>query len=264
MLHSKIKPTTRTRFLLDHLRILLFYFITLDILDTITKTRVWDTTLTHPISSLPIPLRIIYFLSVGGLMLLSVSFPYEIVAVVCVGLGSHPDTWQPFYNQPFTSMSLAEFWTKRWHLSYRRAFTRLAHPFWLLASKCLPRFTANIIRVSIIFSLSALLHLLTMYRLPTNEKFPHNFLDHNTIACFLMQPIGLVVESLFVTPLTRPLPGPIRDTLRRTWAWGFMFWTGSYWCDVWVRRGMCDRDEGGLEFSLVRLLSWGPLDSYMK
>ncbi|KDQ08021.1 hypothetical protein BOTBODRAFT_180170 [Botryobasidium botryosum FD-172 SS1] len=264
MAPGRFKPTSRSQFLRDRARTLVIYSITLDVLDTISKTRVWDSKLAHPVSSLPFHLHFLYSMCLCGLTFLSNSFPYTITAVICVSLGSHPDTWQPIYDSPLTTISLADFWTRRWHLTYRRIFTRAAHYPWFIASKYTSPWTANVVRIFAVFCTTTLFHLLVMYRLPVNEQFPHHFLDTTVLACFLLQPVGLLVESLIVTPLTQALPPFARDAVRRVWVWGFMLWTGSFWCDVWVRRGMCDRVEGGTNFSLIRSFNWGPLNPYVK
>jgi len=48
---------------------------------------------------------------------------YELFALIAVGLlRHHPTSWPPIFDNPFASMSLAEFWAKRWHQVLRRTF----------------------------------------------------------------------------------------------------------------------------------------------
>lgn len=196
--------------------------------------------------------------------MMSNTLPYTILAIVSVALGSDPDGWVPLYGTPLATTSVADFWTRQWHLTYRRTFGRLAHLPWLFTSKYFSRSTARAVRLAVIFALSAGMHLALMIRMPTDEQHPHRVLDKTTLACFLLQPIGIAFETLVITPLTQRLPPPIRNGLRRVWLWVFMVWTGSYWCDVWVRRGMCDRETGWHSVSLIRSLNLGPLNQYTK
>jgi len=257
----KIKESL-SEFARQKLKTLLLTLLFLDVFDTLTKTRAWDTTLAHPITSLPFHLRFFYSMCICVMLLLSLSIFNTAMATILVPLGSDPASWPPLFNSPLLATSIADFWTRRWHLTYRRTFNRMAHLPWLFASKFLSRRGANTVRVLVIFLMSALFHLVNIAWMPIDERHPHR-VDWSMALCFLMQPFGILVENTLVVPLTRPMPAPLRDLLRRAWVWAFMLWTGGHFCDVWVRRGMCDRDGGGMSVSLIRRFGWGPWSPYV-
>ncbi|KDQ12965.1 hypothetical protein BOTBODRAFT_67147 [Botryobasidium botryosum FD-172 SS1] len=249
-------------FAIQKLRTLLLTVLFLDVFDTLTKMRAWDTTLAHPITSLPLHLRFFYTLCICAMLLPSLSIFNTAMAALSVLLGSDPASWPPLFNAPFSSTSVAELWTRRWHLTYRHTFGRMAHLPWLLASRYLSPRGANFVRITVIFFTSTLFHLANIAWLQVDERHPHR-IDWPMAFCFMAQPFGIMFEKALVLPLTQPMPAPLRDLVRRVWVWGFMLWTGSYFCDVWVRRGMCDRDGGGMNDSLIRRLNWGPWSPYV-
>ncbi|KDQ12964.1 hypothetical protein BOTBODRAFT_406523 [Botryobasidium botryosum FD-172 SS1] len=224
--------------------------------------RAWDTTLAHPITSLPFRLRLFYTACISAMLVPSLSLINTSLATLTVPLGSDPASWPPLFNAPFSATSVAEFWT-RWHLMYRRTFGRMAHLPWLFASKHLSRREANFVRIAVIFFVSAVSHLVHIGWMPVDDRHPHR-IDWPMAFCFMAQPFGIVFEKALVLPLTHPMPAPLRGLVRRVWVWGFMLWTGGYFCDGWVRRGMCDRDGGGVDDILIRRLNWGPWNSYIK
>lgn len=121
----------------------------------------------------------------------------------------------------------------------------------------LPAHLRKTVRAVTIFGLSTMLHLLLMYRLPTSETHHHPaFFDESIMKFFLSQPIALLAEKFIVQPLSG---GNLWVT--RIWAWTWMLYSGRWWADVWVRRGMWDQGEKVVGYSLVRGLwngNWIP------
>lgn len=56
---------------------------------------------------------------------------YSLIGVLI--LGQDVDDWPPFYDRPWKSTSLTEFWGKRWHQAFRDAFGQTGgRPFGIL------------------------------------------------------------------------------------------------------------------------------------
>ena len=241
--------------------------LTIDACDTLNKSRRWDMNMTYPISSLSIPEQIVFSLSVCLMTLLAITFTYTLISSSAVALGSSPASWPPMFDRPFTAMSIADFWAKRWHAIFRRCFHRISSffllPFPQPHSNSSPQYALarKALRAFIIFALSATLHILIMYRLDVDIRGAANlhpkktFLDPAILRFFLSQPLGLAIEALIVVPLVEtmfPDSKERRLLVTRIWAWSFMLWAGRYWSDVWVHRGMWQPEERVVGYSPVR------------
>ncbi|KAJ1299792.1 hypothetical protein OPQ81_012008 [Rhizoctonia solani] len=164
------------------------------------------------------------------------------------------------FDRPFSATSLEDFWTRRWHSLFRRTFDRLSLGILGGIERTtgpLPVRFRKFLRVTTIFGLSAFLHLLLMYRLPTSETHYHPaFFDPSILAFFLSQPLALLFERIVIHPLSR---GNMWVT--RICAWSWLLYSGRWWADVWIRRGMWDQEEKVVGYSLVRGLwdgNWIP------
>lgn len=182
------------------------------------------------------------------------------VSCIFVSLGSHPESWPPMFDSPFTASSLADFWTRRWHAIFRRVFERITKAilFFLPLSRASP-LAQRTIRPIVIFGLSATLHILLMFRIDVMEtEHPRTFLDPSILKFFMSQPFGLALEVLVVLPACNVfLPEAWRSTVSRIWTWGFLLWAGRFWSDVWVHRGFWDEKERIVGWSVVRGLLYG-------
>lgn len=154
------------------------------------------------------------------------------------------------------------FWSgkSRWHSLFRRTFDRLSLIVLHLPSKFdapLPPRLRKTLRATVIFGLSTALHLILMHRLPISETHHHPaFFDHSITMFFLSQPLALLVERTIVVPFSG---GNVWVT--RCWAWAWLLYSGRWWADVWVRRGLWDQREKVVGYSLIRGLwngNWIP------
>lgn len=254
--------TPKSVFLPSALWSLFKQYLVYDALDTLNKSRIWDTRLPHPVTNggLNIPEQLAFAFSVCAGTALSISIPATMVAIGSVACGAPVEGWPPMFDAPFSAVSLADFWTRRWHSLFRRVFDRLSLGILFALDRLhapLPAHLRKPLRGTIIFGLSTTLHLLLMYRLPISETHAHpKFFDPSTMLFFLSQPIALFVERMVVVPLSG---GNVWVT--RCWAWGWLLCSGRWWADVWVRRGMWDQPEKVVGYSLVRGLwkgDWTP------
>ena len=255
--NSPTRFMTRTQFLRSNLLSFMPQYLVFDILDTINKSRTWDTSSPYPITSLPWYEQMIFSTSVCACTALSITVPYTAISSLFVLLGSHPESWPPMFDAPFTATSLADFWTKRWHAIFRRVFERLSIA--VLRVIPVPKGAQRSIRSIVVFGLSASLHIMLIYRVDIGAtEYPRTFLDPSIFKFFLSQPPGLALEVLFVLPSCNTFVAPRwRSVVTRIWTWVFLLWAGRFWSDVWVGRGFWDPTQRCVGWSIVRGMLYG-------
>lgn len=208
----------------------------MDAFDTIDKSREWLTDTMHPVTTLPMHIQLFASLSLCVNTCVCMVLDLAMAATVAVALGSHTESWVDIFNSPFSSQSLTDFWTWRWHTMFRRGFELLSLPLLTL----LPTKFHKKARPCIAFFISAVLHMVLMYRLETNEQYLHpGFWDQSILLCFMSQPVGIFFEQLVIIPTARALLPERWQTLpTRVFAWAWLLWSGRHWADVWARRGL--------------------------
>ena len=200
------------QFIMDGVKAMVTQYLLLDLLDTITKSRRWNTRSPYPISSLSLLEQAVFAMCICGGAFLLISFGYTVTSTACVLCGSSPDSWPPVFDSPYASTSLSDFWAYRWHWIFRRVFDRLSMPLVCvmmsiirLGGKDLRKteYIVSAIRATIIFGLSTLLHLCIMYRTAQSEYrknygMDSPFWDPGTLMFFMAQPFGLFIESTVI------------------------------------------------------------------
>ncbi|KZT35043.1 hypothetical protein SISSUDRAFT_1035863 [Sistotremastrum suecicum HHB10207 ss-3] len=263
-------PQDRRTFLISNFKWLLQQYLILDLIDTMDKARPWQTwayqqtgdplALQYPITSLPVLTQIPLAISVCTCTFLAITFPFTIFSLIAVSLGGDPGGWPPMFDRPFHSHSLSDFWSNRWHFIFRRVFHRLSFiPVSFMASRTSATF-ASIVKKLVTFFLSALLHVLIIHRLqfsPHPYNPSHLFFDRSILLFFLSQPIALIAEYAVVKPLARAFGGRYHALIVRSWTWIALLWTGRYWSDVWIARGLWLPQERIVGVSLIRGLAYG-------
>jgi hypothetical protein len=231
----------------------------MDVVEMIMLQRQWDTRNPYPITSLPIPQQLLYAFCICSMTCLSVLVGSTVNSFQTVLIGAPPSSWPPMFDRPFASKSLAEFWAFKWHAIFRRLFDRLSYGIMrgLPLSHMSPR-AIKLSRAIIIFSLSLAVHLFLMWALPHDEMHPYpSFFNISALKFFLSQPLGLFIELEIVFPLTAGLSEGFKTAIRRTFVWSWLLWSGRYWGDVWVSRGLWDYEERFVVYSPVRRLLYG-------
>ncbi|TDL13153.1 hypothetical protein BD410DRAFT_797697, partial [Rickenella mellea] len=256
VLNPPCSTLSRSRYVKQALISCVLQYIVIDILDTINRSRTWDLSNPHPITSLPISEQMIFSVSLCALTALGITFPYAIMSGLAVALGSPPANWPPMFDSPFSATSLANFWGQRWHLIFRRVFSRLTTGILRILSMppAISPYKRKFTRAVLAFVLSAGVHVVLMYRLHReNQQYPYTFFDPSILKFFLSQPLGLAVEAFLIIPLSRTLLLEKSHTMvTRVWAWTFMVWSGRFWSDAWVHGGLWGERERGAGFSVVR------------
>ncbi|KIO20792.1 hypothetical protein M407DRAFT_81166 [Tulasnella calospora MUT 4182] len=241
----------------------------MDVFDVFVKSIDWAHlayTTPTPVTSLPLHLQIFPSFTVLITTMLYLSIPDTFMTTILVLFGaSSPSSCPPMFDSPLESASLRDFWSIRWHHIFRRTFGRMAKPLLLLLPSSTSPQTRRVVRQAITFFLTTTLHLLlftTLPPLPASSTNPNPqlsvFLDWNTIKFFLTQPLGLILESVLIFPLTEALSPRPKTTFRRAFAWSWLLFTGRYWSDSWVGKGLFNAEsERPIVFSLVRGVLWG-------
>jgi hypothetical protein len=272
------KNPSRRTFIVSRFIHFLLVCLAYDIFDSINKSQTWmraeelatildKETISHPcsyppfahqVTAYPLPMQAIFVLSVGVTTQLSLEFFYTPYAMICVGLfGVDPAAFPHFFNHPFSlaTDSVKSFWAYRWHHIFRRVFDKAINPWMTFFRIGVHTLSGKLIRVTAIFTLCALLHCIIQARvlvhlIPSSISAP--LFDADTFWFFASQPLAIIAERLFIFPLLNVLPGPVAQVLRRVWTWGWLFWSGRWWADVWVKMGMWQPEEQVVFLSIVR------------
>jgi hypothetical protein len=133
--------------------------------------------------------------------------------------------WPPLFERPMTSTSLADFWSFRWHQSFRYVFVelgsrpggaKLGRPGALLGA----------------FTLSGLLHDFGMWGLGKGMEF------RSVTGFFLLMGVGAALEYGFKQATGHRVGG--------LWGWVWsVVWSvgwGTMMIDAWARRGLMASD----------------------
>ncbi|KAG8990631.1 hypothetical protein FRB94_013237, partial [Tulasnella sp. JGI-2019a] len=165
--------SSRSEYVIDRTKALLRAVIVMDISEHILHGCHWDLMISNPVSSLPVTEQIWTTLALGTFVYAGVDLPYIISGLFWVGLcGSPPSSCPPLFSNknPYTSHSLAEFWSLNWHTTFRRSFDRVSVPivwaFQRLLGQHLSKPMLNFLRSFIIFGVSAILHIGIAYGIP--------------------------------------------------------------------------------------------------
>lgn len=234
-LHHSFKSSTyqvasTRQFLMDSIKAMIMQYLLIDICDSITKQPDWNVSDLYPLSSLSVLEQFPVLISLCAGTFLSIDFGYTVTSAVCVLCGSSPDSWPPMFRSPISSTSTRDFWSYRWHYLFRRVFDRLSIPLMRITTSVLniackdhrrKEQIASYIRGVIIFGLSTLLHLFIMHQVVKDayrKKYATDipsFWDPGTLKFFMCQPLGFIIESTAILPISNwmfPLETHHRDS----------------------------------------------------
>ncbi|KAF8307587.1 hypothetical protein DL93DRAFT_2087838 [Clavulina sp. PMI_390] len=239
-----------------------YLYLVMDVLETLTQSENWNIHQPHPILSLSIPEQLFYSFAICLITFVGIILSHRIFSTIAVALGNTPKAWVPVLRDPFASSSLQDFWSNRWHHSFKRPVERFVIPIMMLVPQRWPWSTRRVIRAFLIFGFQTIFHLYLVSRCFHGRKseMVWSFVDQSTLLFFLLQPIGLLIERELLVPLSKallPASPNARTWVTRAWVWGWLLWTGRYWADVWVRSGMWNPGEGYLAWSPVRGVLFG-------
>ena len=228
-------------FLKSRIRSILIQTLATDILFNVIATQPWNFTSPYPLTNgLPIGWQIFYTLAIGLQIYFSLFLMTDVLTVVVVPLFRlHPETWMPFWWEPYKSSSLEEFWSTRWHATFQRVFYRMSIPAVEALRPYVKKPVLRFSRAFFIFIFSAIYHMaIPLVRSPWDHENRYLvFWEWSVIMCFLSQPFGLLLESMVVRPATEGLSGSWKTGMRRAYFWVWLVWTGRWFCDSYLLYG---------------------------
>ena len=272
----------RSKFIRDRLLHLLLVNMAYDILDTMNKSPRWvkmtdlvtnhnevailsplDAIYAHQVTTRPLYQQAAFISLTAADTQLSLEVFYTILALICIGLFNvSPLAFPHFYNNPFSlrTNSVRSFWGERWHHIFRRVFDRAIDPGMHVVGINKRTIFGKTYRVLAIFLMSGLLHCLIqarvqMYLFPPGYAPP--LFDSDTLYFFLSQPFALAFEQTVLQPVLSRTPAWISWWICRIWTWGWLFWTGRWYTDCWVKMGMWQPEEKVVLFSPIRVCGKG-------
>ena len=242
----------------------------------------------HPITSLPWYQQPLFAFSVCVLTQLALEVFYTPFAVLCVGLSHlfpsvlpsmNSNTFLPLFHNPisFQTRTVADFWSA-WHHIFKNSFQRLVDPLvYLFGIPTTLKYIKRVLKLVLTFAFSAILHMILMHRTqrfslrPYFELGDHDSIlrnrirdaiwtppwaDLDTILFFTSQAFAILFERSFIVPLVSLSERRIHPwssiVLLRLWTYCWLFFSGRWWSDVWVRSGFWASRERVVLISIVR------------
>ncbi len=160
----------------------------------------------------------------GTVIYFSLSMMYHLATLIAFalpGLYQQPSDWPPLSQAPWLSTSLAEFWSKRWHQSFRRSFVQLG-------GKPLRFLFGRIGGIIGVFLLSGILHDWCIWGMGRGTDFPE------IGGFFLLNGVGVILEQVWEQATRRKVEG----WLGWLWTMCWMTSTGNLLVDALLRRGL--------------------------
>ncbi|KAK0216986.1 hypothetical protein IW262DRAFT_1249089, partial [Armillaria fumosa] len=124
-----------------------------------------------------------------------------------------PSEWPPLFDNPWLSMSLSQFWAKRWHQVLKHTYVSFGIPAMGHTGVVLGSFTT-----------SALIHYLGVWGMGHHVQF------WDSGCLFLVSALGVLAEGAW----ERKVGGVLGWVWTMSW---LLFWV-NYLVDVWAQAGM--------------------------
>ncbi|KAA1467709.1 hypothetical protein DENSPDRAFT_793210 [Dentipellis sp. KUC8613] len=192
-------------------------------LDTAKGDTIYD-------ASLPLHLQVLKILFInicaGVVVWSAVDVLYLATAIPsCLFLGYSTSAWPPISDRPWRSESLAEFWGRRWHQSFRQVFLAIGY-------RPCQRYFGKAGGVFGAFAVSAVLHDWGMWGLGRGTEFKA------VGGFFVMMGVGAVLEGFWERMTGRK----VRGVFGWMWTMVWILWWAQFMIDAWARRGFVGTD----------------------
>ncbi|BCS28416.1 wax synthase family protein [Aspergillus puulaauensis] len=183
-----------------------------------------------------------------------ISIFYRIVAVISVAFGvSGPRQWPSLFGSVTDAYTIRRFWGRYWHQLLRQPFQGttkfICRDIFHLPY---PSSLARYLNIILVFFCSALMHACI------DAKGGIGFNLTGAWACFLLQPVGIIVEDIaealyarLFGELRRPTPFWVR-MVGYMWVWAFLALVAPLYNFPLMRHQVPARN--GVPFSVIRLL----------
>lgn len=242
----------------------------------------------YPVTSLPWYQQPPFVLSVCVQTQLGLEVFYTPFAMLCVGLphlfpsvrlNINSNAFPPLFHNPISlhTRTVADFWSA-WHHIFKNSFQRLVDPLvYLFGIRDTPKHIKRVPRLVLTFTFSAILHIVLMHRAqrfslrPYFELGVHDPVLHHRIRdaiwtapwaeldiilFFLSQAFAILFERSFILPFVswsnRRIHPRSSVVLLRLWTYCWLFYSGRWWSDVWVRCGFWAPQARAVPISIVR------------
>ncbi|THH17358.1 hypothetical protein EW146_g3436 [Bondarzewia mesenterica] len=145
-------------------------------------------------------------------------------AMIAIG-GQEPEQWPPMFDAPWRATSLADFWGRRWHQMFKRAFV-------VGGGKPMAKLFGRPGGVLGSFIVSALMHDIGVWGLGYGMDLG------GVTLFFVMMGAGCVLEGLWEQKMMNGKR--VGGAVGWVWAMVWMFGWGSLIVDAWARRGLIE------------------------
>ncbi|CAK5269225.1 unnamed protein product [Mycena citricolor] len=233
---TKLPPHTRctasrTRFswqtfvsLVTHLLLSDLFHYSFQLLGPTTFTTplggsMYDTTVQSPFLK---QLRIDALIVLHGLIIYcTVQMFHDACALVAVGVFRQDALeWPPIFDRPWLATSLTDFWSYRWHQTFREEFI-------LLGSKPLASLAGPAAGVLGAFLMSGLLHYITVWALD-------QVADKRIALFFVAMAVGVIFEKIWAQKTGRRVEGH----WGRLWTWSWLLAFGRFFVEAYCLSGL--------------------------
>jgi len=158
----------------------------------------------------------------GFVICFAINTLYLLLTLISVGLfGQSPSDWPPVYDKPWTSTSLNEYWTIRWHQLFRDCFISFG-------GKPIAFLTGRVGGVIGAFAASGLLHDFGLWGMGRGSDF------QNVGGFFLMMGVGVILEHSWKAATGERVGGFFGFVWTMAWVLGW----GQMLVEAWALRGL--------------------------
>ncbi|KAF8312218.1 hypothetical protein DL93DRAFT_2060213 [Clavulina sp. PMI_390] len=164
--------------------------------------------------------------STGVAFILGFEMVYRLVTLIILPIPAfkqEPSFWPPLFDKPWASVSLHEFWSKRWHQLLRQTFLVMGGYPLAFALSLVAMLLGFLLGT---FTASGLFHYWALYGMGRGT-------DVQCLIFFAAQAVGVMLERVWKAVTGRRVGG----WLGRAWVW---IWVvgGIQWCiNAWHERG---------------------------
>ncbi|KAL2412781.1 Acetyltransferase ataH [Exophiala dermatitidis] len=144
------------------------------------------------------------------------------IALMCWGPMGRPDQWPAMFGSIFETYSLRRFWGRSWQQLFRWCFQSIGEFLCTGILRLPPRsIVARYVSTIAIFTISAFLHA------GMDAKSGIGLDKTGTIVCFLLQPLGIILEDTAQALFQRlwgksPKPKAWHKLVGYIWVWTFL------------------------------------------
>ena len=144
-----------------------------------------------------------------------------LLAFLLSGLREDPAAWPPISEAPWRATSIADFWARRWHQTFRR-------PFIVIGGYPARKVFGKLGGVLGVFALSGVLHDWSIWGMGRGTDFSR------LGGFFVLNGVGVILEQVWLRLTGKKVGG----WTGWTWTMVYIMVTGHLLIDGWLRRGL--------------------------